>query len=169
LTSTCDAAQSVHLKAGPASKWTTAPLPPPDRRDDAGHRFIFGIAMHPKLARLAEALIQQVPKYEILTERRPKAFCYKGEVVVEREFKNQKLAGEALAELEYQPTKCHRKYQVIILQACDWGGGNPRGIPDWDWFHFVVQTAIPEDNPRSRKKANWDPNFQLLFERIRIL
>jgi hypothetical protein len=28
------------------------------------------------------------------------------------------------------------------LQAFDWERGNLRGIPGWDWFHFVVQTAI---------------------------
>ena len=28
------------------------------------------------------------------------------------------------------------------LQAFDWERGNLQGIPGWDWFHFVVQTAI---------------------------
>lgn len=28
------------------------------------------------------------------------------------------------------------------LQAFDWERGNLRGIPGWDWFHFVVQTSI---------------------------
>ena len=28
------------------------------------------------------------------------------------------------------------------LRAFDWERGNLRGIPGWDWFHFVVQTAI---------------------------
>ena len=78
---------------------------------------------NPKLVKLAEALEKQawepferLPKYEILTEPRPKAFRYKEQVVVEREFKNQKLVGEDLAEMEYQPGKCQRKYRVIILR-----------------------------------------------------
>ena len=37
-------------------------------------------------------------------------------MVVEREFENQKLVGEDLAEIEYQPGKCKRKYRVIILR-----------------------------------------------------
>jgi hypothetical protein len=37
-------------------------------------------------------------------------------VVVEREFQNKKLAGEDLAQIEYQPGKCKRKYRVIILR-----------------------------------------------------
>ena len=38
--------------------------------------------------------LERLPKYEILTEPRPKAFRYKEQIVVEREFKNQKLVGE---------------------------------------------------------------------------
>jgi|GEM_PF-820807 len=28
------------------------------------------------------------------------------------------------------------------LQAFDWERGNFKGIPGWDWFHFIVQTSI---------------------------
>jgi len=94
-----------------------------DRWDAAGHKFILGIDAHRKLVGLAAALenkawqpFERSPKYEILTEPRPKAFRYKEQVVVEREFENQKLVGEALAEIEYQPTQCGRKYRVIILR-----------------------------------------------------
>ena len=59
---------------------------------------------------------ERLPKYEILTEPRAKAFRYKEQVVVEREFENQKLVGEALAEIEYRPDKCCRKYWMIILR-----------------------------------------------------
>ena len=41
---------------------------------------------------------------------------YKEQIVVEREFENQKLVGEALAEIEYQPSKCAKKYRVVILR-----------------------------------------------------
>ena len=94
-----------------------------DRWDGAGTKFILGIDAHPKLVRLAEALEKQAwkpferePKYEILTEPRPKAFRYKEQIVVERNFENKKLVGEALAEIEYQPHKCNQKYRVIILR-----------------------------------------------------
>jgi len=94
-----------------------------DRWDEAGHKFILGFDANPKLVGLAEALetrawtpFERLPKYEILTEPRPKAFRHKEQVVVEREFTNKKLVGEDLAEIEYQPTKCQRKYRVIILR-----------------------------------------------------
>jgi hypothetical protein len=94
-----------------------------DRWHDAGHKFILGMDAHPKVVRLAEALekqawtpLERLAKYDILTEPRPKAFRYKEQVVVERQFKNKKLMGEDLAELEYQPLKCGRKYRLIILR-----------------------------------------------------
>jgi hypothetical protein len=94
-----------------------------DRWDEHGLKFILGIDAHPKLVKLAEALetqawkpFERLPKYEILTEPRPKAFRYKEQVVVERGFENQKLVGEALAEIEYQPCQCRKKYRVVILR-----------------------------------------------------
>ena len=94
-----------------------------DRWDGEGTQFILGIDAHPKLVGLAEALgkrawkpFEREPKYEILTEPRPKAFRYKEQVVVEREFENKKLVGEALAEIEYRPHQCRKTYRVIILR-----------------------------------------------------
>jgi hypothetical protein len=94
-----------------------------DRWDAEGTKFIVGIDAHPKLVALAEGLengawkpFEREPKYEILTEPRPQAFRYKEQVVVERQFENQKLVGESLAEIEYQPHRCRRKYRVIILR-----------------------------------------------------
>jgi len=94
-----------------------------ERWDTAGHRFILGIDAHPKLVGLAEALENKAwrpfvrqPRYEILTEPRPKAFRYKEQVVVAREFENQKLVGEALAEIKYKPAKCNREFRVVILR-----------------------------------------------------
>jgi len=79
-----------------------------DRWDSSGRKFILGIDAHPKLVKLAEALENQVwnpfereLKYDILTEPRPQAFRSKEQVVIERQFKNQKLVGEALAEIDY--------------------------------------------------------------------
>ena len=94
-----------------------------DRWHASGHKFILGINAHAKLVGLAEALgneawkpFERLPKYEILSEPRRKAFRYKEQVVVEREFVNQKLVGEALAEIKYKPAKCAQEYRVVILR-----------------------------------------------------
>jgi hypothetical protein len=94
-----------------------------DRWDHRGVKFILGIDAHPKLIGLAEKLpasvwqrLERLPRYEILTEPRKKAFRYKEQIVIEKEFKNLKLVGEDIAEIEYQPAKCKRKYRVIIVR-----------------------------------------------------
>ena len=94
-----------------------------DRWDQAGRRFILGMDAHPKVVALAEALpasawkrLERLPKYEILTEPRPKAIRYKEQIVLEKEFKNQVLVGEDIAEIDYQPLQCGRKYRLIILR-----------------------------------------------------
>ena len=94
-----------------------------DRWNGEGTRFILGIDAHPKLVALAEGLgkqawrpFERLPKYEILTEPRPKATRHKEQIVVERGFENQKLVGEALAEIKYKPAKCGQEYRVVILR-----------------------------------------------------
>jgi len=94
-----------------------------DRWDQAGRRFILGMDAHPKVVGLAEALpasawkrLQRLPKYEILTEPRRKAIRYKEQIVIEKEFRNQVLVGEDIAEIDYQPVKCGRKYRLVIVR-----------------------------------------------------
>ena len=94
-----------------------------DRWNEQGTRFILGFDANPKLVGLAEALpasawqrLERLPKYTILTEPRAKAFRYKEQIVVEREFEHQKLVGEDIAEMEYQPGKCAYPYRVVILR-----------------------------------------------------
>jgi hypothetical protein len=60
--------------------------------------------------------IEQLPKYEILTEPRQKPFRCKEEIVVEKEFKNKVLVGEDIAEIEYRPVKCKKAYRVVIVR-----------------------------------------------------
>ena len=120
-----------------------------DRWDTEGQQFILGIDAHPKLVGLAEALenkawkaFERQPKYEILTEPRPKAFRYKEQVVVEREFVNQKLVGEALAEIKYQPAKCGREYRVVILRKnLSVQKGEKALFDDVRYFFYITNRA----------------------------
>jgi len=94
-----------------------------DRWNEQGVRFILGFDANPKLVALAEAVapsawqrLERRPQYRILTEPRRKPFRYKEQIVVEKEFENQKLLGEDVAEIEYQPGKCGYPYRVVILR-----------------------------------------------------
>lgn len=94
-----------------------------DRWAQAGHYFVLGMEAHPKVVQLAEGLpqsawqrLERLPKYEILTEPRAKAFRHKEQIVVEKAFPNQKLVGEDIAEFDDQPRKCGRKYRLVIVR-----------------------------------------------------
>jgi hypothetical protein len=51
-----------------------------------------------------------------LTEPRAKGVRYKEQIVVEKEFENQKLIGEDVAEIEYQPGHCKYPHRVVIVR-----------------------------------------------------
>lgn len=94
-----------------------------DRWDAEGTKFILGMDAHPKLVGLADALpegawqrLERVPRYEIVTEPRAKGFRHKEQIVIEKEFRNEKLTGEDIAEIEYQPVACAKQYRVIIVR-----------------------------------------------------
>jgi len=94
-----------------------------DRWDEAGRRFILGMDAHPKVVGVAEALpasawkrLERLPQYDILTEPRRKAVRHKEQIVIEKEFRNQILVGEDIAEIDYQPAKCGRKYRLVIVR-----------------------------------------------------
>ncbi len=94
-----------------------------DRWNEQGVKFILGFDAHPKLVALAQGLaegawqrLERLPKYKILTEPRAKAVRYKEQIVVEKEFENQKLIGEDVAEIEYQPGHCKYPHRVVIVR-----------------------------------------------------
>ena len=94
-----------------------------DRWHAQGRFFILGMDAHPKVVHLAQALpqsawkrLKRLPKYEILTEPRAKAFRHKEQIVIEKQFRNQKLVGEDFAEMEYQPHQCGRKYRLVVVR-----------------------------------------------------
>jgi hypothetical protein len=94
-----------------------------DRWDEAGLKFILGIDAHEKLVKIANELaasawkrLERLPKYEILTEPRRKAFRYKEQIVIEKAFANKVLVAEDVAEIEYKPLKCGRDYRVVIVR-----------------------------------------------------
>ena len=94
-----------------------------DRWDQQGLKFILGIDAHEKLVKIVDEFVSSVwtwlerlPKYDILTELRRKAFRYKEQIVIEKAFENKVLVAEDVAEIEYQPVKCRQKYRVVIVR-----------------------------------------------------
>jgi len=94
-----------------------------DRWDDQGLKFILGLDAHPKVVALAEALserswrpLERLPKYEILTEPRRRRERVKEQIVVQQGYLNQKLVGEHVSDMTYQPHRCARKYRLVIVR-----------------------------------------------------
>ena len=94
-----------------------------DRWDEAGHTFIFGFDARANVTKLAEDLdekawspLHRLPKYEIKTKARKKPHRYKDQAVIDKEYKNIELRGEDIAEFEYQPGACKKKYRMIVLR-----------------------------------------------------
>ena len=94
-----------------------------DRWDAKGLFFVFGIDAHPKLVKLADHVtasawqaLERLPKYEILTEPRPKPERVKEQIVVQKGYENKKLLSEQVVDLTYQPHACGKKYRLVIVR-----------------------------------------------------
>ena len=122
-----------------------------DRWDHAGHQFILGMDAHPKVVKLAEALpasawrkLERLPKYEILTQPRAKAFRHKEQIVIEKKFENQVLVGEDIAEIEYQPLKAEQKYRLIILRKnISIQRGEKALLDEIRYFFYITNRSDP--------------------------
>jgi hypothetical protein len=91
--------------------------------DDRRVRFIFGYEATANLKASAEHLparawkpLRRPARYEVKTEPRERPANVKEAVVVAREFDNQRLQSEDVAEFNYQPTACKKRYRMIVIR-----------------------------------------------------
>jgi hypothetical protein len=104
----CKFAQTEHL-----DRWD----------DDPRVRFIFGYEALPNLQAIAAALparawrpLQRPARYAVKTRPRQRPDNVKESIVVAREFENQQLRSEEVAEFNYQPTACAKMYRMIVVK-----------------------------------------------------
>ena len=90
---------------------------------DGRVRFIFGYDCKSNLVAQAEELpktawnrLQRPPRYEVHTAPRTRPANVKEQVVREREYENQRLEEEHVAEFEYRPTACQQSYRMVVLR-----------------------------------------------------
>jgi hypothetical protein len=91
--------------------------------DDARVRFIFGFEAKANLHGLAEDLparawqpLQRPARYAVQTQARARPDNVKEALVVTRQFENQRLQAEAVAEFNYQPTACTKVYRMVVVK-----------------------------------------------------
>jgi Transposase DDE domain group 1 len=101
-------AQTEHL-----DRWT----------DDPRVSFIFGYEAMPNLKALAEDLpawawqpLHRPARYAVKTQPRQRPDNVKEARVVAREFENQRLQSEEVAEFDYRPTACKKTYRMVVLR-----------------------------------------------------
>ena len=93
-----------------------------DEWDQAEVTFTFGMDANAKLVEVAQGLPEAHwwglarGQREIKTEPRERPENVKEQIVREREFWNQRLESEQVAEFEYQPGKCQKSYRMIVLR-----------------------------------------------------
>ena len=95
-----------------------------DRWDaDPRVHFLFGYEALPNLKAIAEDLpagvwrpLQRPARYAVKTKPRPRPDNVKEAIVVAREFENQRLRSEQVAEFNYQPTACTKTYRMVVVK-----------------------------------------------------
>jgi hypothetical protein len=86
-------------------------------------QFVFGFDATPKLQAIADRLptsawkpLQRPPRYLVQTQPRQRPDNVKEAVVVQREFENIQLRGEAVAEFNYRPGACRETYRMVVVR-----------------------------------------------------
>lgn len=94
-----------------------------DGWDDDGVLFQFGYDAMPNLKDIAENLpksawtkLKRPPAYERKGSPRKRPRRVKREVIRCREFEHLELKSEEVAEFDYKPTACSRKYRMIVVR-----------------------------------------------------
>jgi hypothetical protein len=95
-----------------------------DRWNDAQDiRFIFGYEANDALKARADELpadsyrlLERPPRYTIKTAPRREPERVKAEIVRERGYENIELLEEMVAEFDYRPVACRKRYRLIVLR-----------------------------------------------------
>jgi hypothetical protein len=91
--------------------------------DDARVHFLFGFEALPNLRAIAHDLparawrpLQRPARYTVKTTPRQRPDNVKEAVVVARQFDNQRLRSEEVAEFNYRPGACRKTYRMVVVK-----------------------------------------------------
>lgn len=145
-----------------------------DRWDADGVHFLFGFAQFENLVMHAAGLKEEA--WTVLERRPAKRGAQKPRtprknhreaIVEQREYLNQRLQREDVAEFEYQPTKCKRAYRCIALRKTI---GRTRGQetlwPEYE-FYFYITNLVTETPAEVVLLANQRCNQENLIEQMK--
>ena len=129
-------------------------------------QFIFGLdkswAKHVSADDLPASAWKKLerPHYQVKTQPRRKRTRVKEQIVREREFENQRLLSEDVAEMPYKPVACKNTYRLIVVRKnLSVEKGEVRLFDDYVYFYYLTNdwTSTPaeivlEANQRSNQE-----------------
>ncbi len=114
--------------------------------------FVFGIDAHPSFVKLADAIeeeswkpLKRRPKWQVKTEPRLRPVNTKEVVVRDRGYKNLRLQGEQVAEIEYSPSKSNGIYRMVVLRKnISVEKGDEHLFDDISYYFYVTNISRAE-------------------------
>jgi hypothetical protein len=109
-------------------------------------RFFFGYDATPNLKEIADNLpksawrpLERPARYSVKTQPRRRRTNVKEQIVKEREFENLRLISEDVAEFDYQPTACGKKYRMTVVRKnISVEKGEQVLFPDERYFFYIT-------------------------------
>jgi hypothetical protein len=116
--------------------------------------FLFGYDSLPNLRAIADALperawrqLERPPRYTVQTRPRHRPDRVKEQIVVARQFENQRLRSEAVAEFEYRPTACKHAYRMVVVRKnISLEKGEQALFDQIVYFFYITNDWGPEAN-----------------------
>ena len=109
-------------------------------------RFYFGYNSMSNLEEMADNLpksewrrLERPARYQVETQPRRRPENVKEKIVKEREFKNQRLVSEDVAEFIYRPTACRDPYRMVVIRKnISVEKGEQALFPDERYFFYIT-------------------------------
>ncbi len=122
-----------------------------DGWDDDCIDFVFGIQAAPKLREVADSLPESAwsefvrdPKYVVRTSPRARPHNVKNDIVMEREYYNQHLCREDIAEFDYRPGKCKVPFRIVVLRKIITHERGQRLLyAEHRYLFYITNTDVP--------------------------
>jgi hypothetical protein len=109
-------------------------------------RFYFGYNSMSNLEEMADNLpksewrrLERPARYQVKTQPRRRPANVKEKIVKEREFENQRLVSEDVAEFIYRPTACRDPYRMVVIRKnISVEKGEQALFPDERYFFYIT-------------------------------
>lgn len=160
-----DFSQTEHL-----DRWT----------DDPRVRFLFGYDARPNVKEEAENLperawkpLTRAPRYTVKTQPRERPDNVKEAIVVAREYQNQRLQAEHVAEFPYRPGACQKTYRMIVVRKnLSVSKGEQVLFDEVRYFFYLTNELLPEPEeivPEANDRGNQENLLAQLHGGVRAL